>query len=339
MMDLSRFVTVDDFEPVARGLLPKDVYDYYAGGAGDEWTLHENRAAFDRWVIRPRMLTGVGERDLATEVLGTRVACPILVAPWAYQRLAHPDGEFATARACADAGTVMVVSSTTVDYLEDVATASSGPKWWQLYLFTDRDVTTDMLQRVVAAGYGAVCFTVDLPVVGFRHRDTRNAFVMPLGLPEDDRVYDPNISWADIAWIRERAPLPLLVKGIMTAEDARIALDHGVDGIVVSNHGGRQLDGVAAGVTVLPEVVEAVGGRVPVLVDGGLRRGTDVLKCLALGAAAVLVGRPTAWGLAAAGQEGVAAVLQILRDELDNAMTLAGVRSVAEITPAFVSPA
>jgi 4-hydroxymandelate oxidase len=339
MMDLSRFVTVDDFEPVARGLLPKDVYDYYAGGAGDEWTLHENRAAFDRWVIRPRMLTGVGERDLSTEVLGTRVACPILVAPWAYQRLAHPDGELATARACADAGTVMVVSSTTVDYLEDVATASSGPKWWQLYLFTDRDVTTDMLQRVVAAGYGAVCFTVDLPVVGFRHRDTRNAFVMPLGLPEDDRVYDPDISWADIAWIRERAPLPLLVKGIMTAEDARIALDHGVDGIVVSNHGGRQLDGVAAGVTVLPEVVEAVGGRVPVLVDGGLRRGTDVLKCLALGAAAVLVGRPTAWGLAAAGQEGVAAVLQILRDELDNAMTLAGVRSVAEITPAFVSPA
>jgi 4-hydroxymandelate oxidase len=338
-MDLSRFVTVDDFESVARELLPKDVYDYYAGGAGDEWTLRENRAAFDRWVIRPRILTGVGERDLSTEVLGTKVACPILVAPWAYQRLAHPDGELATARACADAGTIMVVSSTTMDYLEDVATASSGPKWWQLYLFTDRDVTSDILQRVVGAGYGAVCFTVDLPVVGFRHRDTRNAFVMPLGLPDDDRVYDPNISWADIAWIRERAPLPLLVKGILTAEDARLALDHGVDGSVVSNHGGRQLDGVAAGVTVLPEVVEAVGGRVPVLVDGGIRRGTDVLKSLALGAAAVLVGRPTAWGLAAAGQEGVAAVLQILCDELDNAMTLAGVRSVAEITPAHVAPA
>jgi 4-hydroxymandelate oxidase len=338
-MDLSRFVTVDDLEPVARELLPKDVYDYYAGGAGDEWTLRENRAAFDRWVIRPRMLTGVETRDLSTEVLGTRVALPILVAPWAYQRLAHPDGELATARACADAGTIMVVSSTTVDYLEDVAASSSGPKWWQLYLFTDRGVTTDMLQRAVAAGYGAVCFTVDLPVVGFRHRDTRNAFEMPLGLPEDDRVYDPSISWADIAWIRERAPLPLLVKGIMTAEDARIALDHGVDGIVVSNHGGRQLDGVAAGVTVLPEVVDAVGGRVPVLLDGGIRRGTDVLKSLALGAAAVLVGRPAAWGLAAAGREGVAAVLQILRDELDNAMALAGVRSVAEITPAFVAPA
>jgi 4-hydroxymandelate oxidase len=338
-MELSRFVTVDDFEPVARELLPKDVYDYYAGGAGDEWTLRENRAAFDRWVIRPRMLTGVGERDLSTEVLGTRVAFPILVAPWAYQRLAHPDGELATARASADAGTIMVVSSTTVDYLEDVANASSGPKWWQLYLFTDRGFTSDMLHRAVAAGYGAVCFTVDLPVVGFRHRDTRNAFVMPLGLPEDDHVYDPAISWADIAWIRERASLPLLVKGIMTAEDARIALDHGVDGIVVSNHGGRQLDGVAAGVTVLPEVVDAVGGRVPVLLDGGIRRGTDVLKSLALGAAAVLVGRPAAWGLAAAGQEGVAAVLQILRDELDNAMALAGVPSVAEITPAFVAPA
>jgi 4-hydroxymandelate oxidase len=338
-MDLSRFVTVDDFEPAARELLPKDVYDYYAGGAGDEWTLRENRAAFDRWVIRPRMLTGAGERDVSTELLGTRVAFPILVAPWAYQRLAHPEGELATARAAADAGTIMVVSSTTVDYLEDVAAASSGPKWWQLYLFTDRGVTTDMLHRAVAAGYGALCFTVDLPVVGFRHRDTRNAFVMPLGLPEDDRVYDPTISWADIAWIRERAPLPLLVKGIMTAEDARIALDHGVDGIVVSNHGGRQLDGVAAGVTVLPEVVDAVGGRVPVLLDGGIRRGTDVLKSLALGASAVLVGRPTAWGLAAAGHEGVAAVLQILRDELDNAMTLAGVPSIAEITPAFVAPA
>jgi 4-hydroxymandelate oxidase len=338
-MQPPRFVTVDDFEPVARELLPQDVFDYYAGGAGDEWTLRENRAAFDRWVIRPRMLTGVTERDLTTELLGTRVAFPILVAPWAYQRLAHRDGELATARACADAGTIMVVSTTTVDYLEEVAGAASGPKWWQLYLFTDRGVTADMLQRVVAAGYGAVCFTVDLPEIGLRHRDTRNAFLMPLGLPEDDRVYDPRISWADIAWIRDRATLPLLVKGIMTAEDARIALDHGVDGIVVSNHGGRQLDGVAAGLTVLPEVVDAVGGRVPVLVDGGIRRGTDVLKCLALGAAAVLVGRPAAWGLAAGGQEGVAAVLRILRDELDNAMGLAGVSSVAEITPAFVSPA
>ena len=338
-MQPPRFVTVDDFEPVARGLLPQDIYDYYAGGAGDEWTLRENRAAFDRWVIRPRMLAGLTERDLTTEVLGTRVAFPVLVAPWAYQRLAHPEGELATARACADAGTIMVVSSTTVDYLEDVASASSGPKWWQLYLFTDRGMTDDMLQRVVAAGYGAVCFTVDLPEIGLRHRDTRNAFLMPLGLPEDDRVYDPNISWADIEWIRERAPMPLLVKGIMTAEDARIALDHGVDGIVVSNHGGRQLDGVAAGVTVLPEVVEAVGGRVPVLVDGGIRRGTDVLKCLALGADAVLVGRPAVWALAAGGQEGVAEVLRILRDELDNAMALAGVRSVTEITPAFVTGA
>ena len=338
-MQPSGFVTVDDFEPIARELLPKDVYDYFAGGAGDEWTLRENRAAFDRWMIRPRMLTGVTDRDLATELLGTRVAFPVLVAPWAYQRLAHPDGELATARACADAGTIMVVSSTTVDYLEEVAAASSGPKWWQLYLFSDRGVTAEMLQRVLAAGYGALCFTVDLPVIGLRYRDMRNAFLIQVGLPQDDLVFDPSISWADIAWIRERASLPLILKGIMTAEDARIALDHGVDAIVVSNHGGRQLDGVAAGVTVLPEVVEAVGGRVPVLVDGGIRRGTDVLKCLALGAAAVLVGRPTAWALAAAGQEGVSHVLRILRDELDNAMALAGVRSVAEITSAFVAPA
>jgi isopentenyl diphosphate isomerase/L-lactate dehydrogenase-like FMN-dependent dehydrogenase len=337
MLGERRFVTVEDYEPVARELLPLDVYDYYAGGAGDEWTLAENRRAFDRWVIRPRVLTGAFPPDPSTEVLGTRVAFPLLVAPWAYQRKAHPEGEPATARAAARAGTIMAVSTTAMDLLEEVAAASEFTKWWQLYVFTDRGLTEETLQRVHAAGYGAVCFTVDFPVGGLRHRDTRSGFELPQGLPQAEQVYDPAITWDDLAWIRERAPLPLLVKGIMTAEDAVLAVKHGADGIVVSNHGGRQLDGVAAGITALPEVVQAVGGRIPVIVDGGVRRGTDIFKAIALGASAVMAARPVCWGLAVDGEEGVVDVLGILRAEFENAMTLAGVKTVAEITRSFVA--
>ncbi|MCI0633359.1 MAG: alpha-hydroxy-acid oxidizing protein [Actinobacteria bacterium] len=338
-MDDRPFVTVEDYEPVARERLPRDVYDYYAGGAGDEWTLAENRRAFERWVIRPRLLTGSYPPDPSIELLGSVIDFPVLIAPWAYQRLAHPDGEVATARAAARAGTIMVVSSTAQAYLEDVAAGSDAPKWWQLYIFTDREVTADMLKRVHASGFTAICFTVDLPVVGLRHRDTRNAFEMQVGLPQDDLVFEPNITWDDIGWIREQAPLPLLLKGIMTAEDATLAIEADVDGIVVSNHGARQLDAVAAPLTVLPEIVDAVQGRVPVLVDGGFRRGTDVFTALALGASAVLVGRPTVWGLAAAGEDGVVDVLRILREELENVMTLAGTRTVGDITSAFLAPA
>ena len=334
-----KILTVDDYEPLARSVLPQGVYDYYAGGAGDEWTLAENRRAFERWVIRPRMLTGAWPVDPSTEVLGSRIGFPVLVAPWAYQRRAHPDGDLATARAAAKAETIMVVSSTTVDYLEDVASASDGPKWWQLYVFTDRGETVEMLHRVHGAGFGAVCLTVDFPTNGLRHRDARNGFEMPIGLPTDELTYVPDLTWDDLAWIREAAPVPLLVKGIMTAEDARIAVEVGVDAIVVSNHGGRQLDSVHAPITVLPEIVGAVEGKVPVLVDGGFRRGTDVFKALALGAAAVLVGRPTCWGLAVAGEEGVVDVLRILRVELENAMLLAGTKTVRDITSAFVETA
>lgn len=339
MLGERRFVTVDDYEPVARELLPPDVYGYFAGGAGDEWTLAENRRAFDRWVIRPRMLTGAFPPDSSTEILGTRVAFPLLVAPWAYQRKAHPDGEPATARASSRAGTIMAVSTTAMDLLEEIAAASEFTKWWQLYVFTDRGLTEELLHRVHAAGYGALCFTVDFPVGGLRHRDTRSGFDLPQGLPEDDEVYDPAITWDDLAWIRERAPLPLLVKGIMTAEDAVLAMKHGADGIVVSNHGGRQLDGIAAGITVLPEVVQAVGGRIPVIVDGGVRRGTDIFKAIALGASAVMTARPVCWGLAVGGEEGVVQVLGILRAEFENAMVLAGVKTVGEITRAFVTEA
>jgi isopentenyl diphosphate isomerase/L-lactate dehydrogenase-like FMN-dependent dehydrogenase len=338
-VDEPQILTVDDYEPLARERLSRDVYDYYAGGAGDEWTLAENVRAFQDWVIRPRMLTGAHPVDASTEVLGTPIGFPVLVAPWAYQKLAHPDGELATARAAARAGTIMVVSTTTVDYLEDVAGASDGPKWWQLYVFTDRGLTLEMLHRVHAAGFGAVCLTVDFPENGLRHRDTRNGFEMPIGLPSDELVYAPDLTWDDLGWIREAAPVPLLVKGIMTPEDARLAVDAGVDGIVVSNHGGRQLDSVHAPVTVLPEVVDAVEGRVPVLVDGGFRRGTDVFKALALGAAATMVARPVCWGLAVGGEQGVADVLRILRSELENAMALAGTRGVGDVTRAHVERA
>jgi 4-hydroxymandelate oxidase len=336
--DARPYLTLDDFEPAARELLPPDVYDYYAGGAGDEWTLAENRRAFDDWMIRPRMLRGAYPPDPSTEVLGTPLAFPVVIAPWAYQGMAHPDGELATARAAADVGTVMVVSTTTWEFLEDVAAAAAGPKWWQLYVFTDRGRTEDTLRRVRDAGFGAICLTVDFPVAGLRHRDTRSGFEMPIGLPHDDLVFDPNLTWDDLAWIRELAGVPLLVKGILTADDAILALEHGADGIVVSNHGGRQLDGAIPSLRALPEVAEAVGGRIPVLMDGGVRRGTDVLKALALGASAVGVGRPICWGLAVDGETGVHAVLDILRAEFENAMTLSGVRTIAEIDRALVAP-
>jgi isopentenyl diphosphate isomerase/L-lactate dehydrogenase-like FMN-dependent dehydrogenase len=341
MEELPVFVTVDDFEAPARERLPSDVYDYYAGGAGDEWTLRENRAAFDRWILRPRMLRGIPYEalDLTTELFGTPLSMPVLIAPWAYQSAAHPDGERATARAAERAGTIMVVSTTTEAFLEEVAAASAGPKWWQLYVFTDRGATAEALRRAKESGFGAIVLTVDFQDNGLRHRDTRSGFVMPIGLSTSELQYDPAISWDDLPWIREQAPgLPLLLKGILTAEDTLLAVQAGVDGIIVSNHGGRQLDGVAAAITALPEVVDAVAGRIPVLMDGGVRRGTDIVKALALGASAVLVGRPTAWGLAVNGERGVVDVLEILRVELMNAMLLTGCRSLGEITSELIAP-
>jgi 4-hydroxymandelate oxidase len=329
-------VTVDDYEPIAAAKLPRDVYDYYAGGAGAEWTLRQNRAAFDRWIIRPRVLVGVAERDTATEVLGTRISFPVIAGPWAFQGLAHPDGEVATARAAARKGTISVLSSTSSHRVEAVAAATETPKWFQLYVHTDRGFTRDTLRRAHRAGFDAVMLTVDVPLLGKRERDRRNELDLPVEGRGQELDLDPSISWDDLRWIREDAPVPLLIKGILTAEDARLAVDHGVDGIVVSNHGGRQLDGSPATLDALVEVVEAVDGRCEVLMDGGVRRGTDVLKALALGAGTVLVARPIAWGLAAAGEEGVAHVLEILREELDLAMALSGCRSVDEIHSGLV---
>ena len=339
MPEVPRFVTVDDYEAVARETLDPTTYGYYAGGAGDERTVEANRLAFRRWRLRPRMLRGVGTPDTSTVILGERVATPILVAPWAYQWLAHPDGELGTARAAASAGTVMVVSSTVLDRVEEIATVG-GPLWWQVYVFGDRSVTAEHVRRAAAAGYRAVVLTVDLPVLGLRHRDERNGFELPVGTPGADHVFDDALTWDDLAWLREQAPdLPLLVKGILRADDAQLALDHGADGIIVSNHGGRQLDAGEGGLDALPPIVDAVGGRVPVLVDGGVRRGTDVVTALALGADAVLVARPVAWGLAVAGEAGAADVLRILTEETANVMAQCGCRTVAEITPDLVTPA
>ena len=333
-------VTVEDYEPLARERLPREAFDFFAGGAGEEWTLAENRRAFQRWVLRPRFLRGVGAPDTSTSLLGVPLSFPVLVAPWALQRMAHPDGELATRRAASSAGTIMVVSSGAEAIAAEIAEAATGPAWWQLYVATDRGFTADVVHRAVAAGYGAIVWTVDAPVIGLRHRDARNGFVMPLGIHSSDYEFDPAISWEDLAWIRSLAPgLPVLVKGLLTAEDAVLAVEAGVDGIIVSNHGGRQLDGAPAALDALPEVVAAVEGRVPVLVDGGVRRGTDVVKALALGAAAVMIARPIAWGLAVAGEDGVTDVLRILREEFENVMALCGTRTVAEIGPGLVGRA
>jgi 4-hydroxymandelate oxidase len=350
-------LSVDDFEEAARERLPQMVYDYYAGGAGDEWTLRENRRAFERWVLRPRFLVDCSNPDLRTTVLGTEIDFPVMIAPTAFHRLAHPDGELATARAAAGEGTVMVVSTISTTSMEDVAVVE-GPKWFQLYVHKDRELTADLVKRAHEAGYLAIVLTIDTPLLGRRLRDERNSFTLPPGIelanlegvtladePGSNlfRYFasqlDVAITWDDMAWLRALSPLPIALKGILTAEDALLAVEGGVEAIVVSNHGGRQLDGAPASLDVLPEVVGAVRGRAEVYVDGGVRRGTDVLKALGLGARAVMVGRPVLWGLATKGEAGVREVLKVLRDELALAMTLSGRGSIAGIDRSLVAPA
>jgi len=332
------YLQVDDYEPVAKSKLPADVYDFYAGGAGDERTLAENVRAFDRWLLRPRVLRGVGTADPSTTILGSRIAMPVLVAPWAFQRRAHPDGELATVRATARAGTIAVISSTAADHLEAIAAAGAGhPSWWQLYLYADVGRSAELIQRVVASGFAAICWTVDLPVLGIRHRDTRSGSTVPVGLDQEELEYESALTWDHLGFIRDHAPgLPVLVKGILTAEDAVLAVEHGADGLVVSNHGGRQLDGVAPTLRVLPEVLAAVDAQVEVLLDSGIRRGSDIVKALCLGARAVLVGRAYAYGLGAAGVAGVTRAIEILREDVVRTMKLLGCSSVQELDRSFV---
>jgi 4-hydroxymandelate oxidase len=341
MTDRSLPLTVADYEAAAAALVEPSAWDYYAGGAGDEHTLADNRSAWDRLRLRPRVLVDVSRRDLSVSAFGSRLAHPIIVAPTAAHGFAHPDAERATARGAATAGTLYSLSTISTVPMEDVAAAAPGaPRWFQLYAPADREACRALVERAAAAGYGALVVTVDLPLPGNRERDLRSGFTVPLGvhLPpeqptgETGLVELPTWSWDDLAWLRGVCPIPVLAKGILRADDADRAVAAGCDGIWVSNHGGRQLDTSVTAAEALPEVVAAVGGRALIVADGGIRRGIDVLKALALGADLVAVGRPVLWGLAVDGAAGVARVLDILRDELSLAMALAGCPSLDEVT-------
>jgi len=359
---MPRALTIADLYALASSRMERMAFDYYDSGADEELTLKDNEDAWRRLRLRPKCLVDVSACDLATTALGTPVSMPVLVAPTAFQRLAHPEGECATARAAAAAGTVMIVSTLSTCLLEDVARdgrGSEGARWFQLYVYRDREVTRALVERAEAAGYRAIVLTVDAPYFGRRLRDVRNGFALPDGLTVANlaegmgvvgaaagnsglatyiaSMLDQTLTWRDVDWLRSVTRLPLVVKGVVRGDDAARAIDHGAAGVVVSNHGGRQLDSTVATADALAEVVDAVAGRGEVFVDGGVRRGTDVLKALALGARAVLVGRPVLWGLAADGEAGVSAALRILRDELALALALAGCAGVADVGPDLVA--
>jgi 4-hydroxymandelate oxidase len=338
--------------------MERTAYEYYAGGACDEVSLRENRLAFERLALRYRVLVDVTTRDRSTTILGTRVPSPICIAPTAYHRLAHPDGELATARAAAATGTLMTMSTMATSTMEDLA-ATGATLWFQLYVYKDREVSRDLVQEAEARGFRALALTVDTPTLGRRERDVRNSFALPEGVrvangPLQARaqmrkaqghsglalqfhaMQDASVSWKDVEWLRSITKVPLVLKGVVRGDDAARAASVGVDGVWVSNHGGRQLDSSPATIRVLPEVVSGADGRCEVYLDGGVRRGTDVIKALALGARAVFLGRPVLWGLAANGEAGVAQLLRMLNDELDLAMALCGCPTIADVTPDLV---
>ncbi|XP_043912482.1 hydroxyacid oxidase 1 [Protopterus annectens] len=354
-------VCVEDFEQIAKQILSKPVYDYYRSGAGNQQTLADNVSAFSRWTLNPRVLRDVSVLDTSTTVLGQRISMPICVAPTAMQRMAHPAGETATVRACRSQGTGMILSTWATSSIEEVAEAApDAVRWLQLYIYKDREVTKSLVLRAEQAGFKGIFLTVDTPYLGRRFDDVRNRFKLPphlsmknfksfdlafskSGYGEDSglAVYvaesiDPSIKWEDISWLKSVTSLPIVAKGILRADDARKAVQCGVDGILVSNHGARQLDGVSATIEALPEIIEATEGKVEVFLDGGVRNGADALKALALGARAVFVGRPAVWGLAYKGEEGVHEVLQILKDEFRLAMALSGCSNVEEIDKSLV---
>lgn len=354
-----RLQTVGDYERAARESLSKIAYDYFRSGADAERALRRNERAYRRLAIWYRVLVDVAERDLSTNVLGFPIKTPIMLAPTAYHKLAHEDGELATARAAAVAGTIYVASTLATTSLEDVAEASSAPKWFQLYVHKDRDFTRSLVERAETAGYDALVVTVDTPLLGRRVRDERNRFELPAGMvmanlvdalankPDDGSLlasyvaqrHDPSFTWSDLEWLRSLSHLPIVLKGIVRVDDAVRASDAGMAGIIVSNHGGRQLDAAPATLDALPAIADAVGDRTEVYLDGGIRWGGDVFKALALGARAVLIGRPALWGLAVAGEAGVVDVLRMLTDDLSRTMALAGTRTLADIERSMVARA
>ncbi|MFK7988557.1 MAG: alpha-hydroxy acid oxidase [Sandaracinaceae bacterium] len=347
-------INLYDYERDALARLPRNARDYYASGAHDEFTLRDNREAYTRLKIHYRVLVDVSERSARTSLLGHDAAMPVMIAPTAFHGMAHGDAELATVRAAGAAGIPMVLSSLSNTPMEDVVSAASGPVFFQLYVYRDRGATEALVRRAEAAGCEAIFLTVDAPLLGTRERDRRHGFTLPDGLTVANLTaagkqhlpdtggsglaayvasqLDPSLSFDDLAWLRSRTSLPLIVKGVVRADDARRCADCGVAGIVVSNHGGRQLDTSPATIDVLPEIAEAVGDGVEVYIDGGVRRGTDVLKAVSLGARAVLLGRPVLWGLTVDGQAGVEHVLSLLHEELDLAMALAGAPTVLDLT-------
>lgn len=351
------WVNVYDAQDEAERELGRGPRGYFSGGAGDEVTMRDNVAAWQRWRLRPRQLTGVEVSSAAATVLGGPVAAPVLVGPVAFQRLLDPEGEVAMARAAAAFGTVMCLSTLATARPGEVAAAApAGRRWFQIYPFSDAGVTRALMEEAVAAGFEAMVLTVDAPPGGNREHDIRAGFAIPaeIEIPSVAAAFGGSrtvtvgeafdlmtraLTWEDLGGIAADAGVPLLVKGLVTAEDAALAVEHGAAGVVVSNHGGRQLDRTIASAEALPEVVDAVAGRAAVLVDGGIRRGVDIATALALGADAVLVGRPTAWGLAAAGAAGAERVLRILAAELELALALLGVASPADLGPEHVRSA
>ena len=363
MNDHKTLLNLREFEAAAESRIPRMAFDYYAGGAGDEVTARTAHDAWDAISIRYRVLRDVSQRNLSAKVLGDELAFPLLVAPMAFQRMAHPEGEIATARAVAAAGAGMILSTLATSSIEDVRATTTGPLWFQLYIYRDRGLSKALVERAERAGCTALVLTVDSPLLGRRERDARNGFHVSSdfsipNLTGDPRAalaaaaahggdgsalakfveshWDSSISWRDVEWLRSITKLPVLVKGVVRGDDAKLALEHGAAGVVVSNHGGRQLDTSIATARALPEVADAMAGGGAILVDGGVRRGTDIIKALALGANAVLLGRPVLWGLGVGGSDGVQHVLGLLRDEFDLALALAGCRSPSELSRDFV---
>ncbi|EGC37948.1 hypothetical protein DICPUDRAFT_97074 [Dictyostelium purpureum] len=348
---MDAFVTVAEMKEEARKKLPKMVYDYYASGSNDQSTLAENENAFTRIKLVPRSLVNVSKVSTKTKIYGQDLSTPIMIAPWAMQRMAHPNGELDTLEAAKEFGTIMTLSSLSTTSVEDVSKHSNGnPGWFQLYVFKDRKVSEDLVKRVEKLGYKALVVTVDTPFLGKRDADYKNQFKLPNGLFLKNfehlllsnlegglnqymaTMIDPGLTWKDLEWLRSITTLPVLVKGVMCPQDAAEALKHGADGIIVSNHGGRQLDTSPSTIEVLPAISKVVQGKIPLILDGGIRRGTDILKALAFGANAVLIGRPVIWGLSCGGKDGVLRVLNLLNSELQLSMAFTGMNSIHEIT-------
>jgi 4-hydroxymandelate oxidase len=352
-MDSEPLLNVADYARAARRMLSKEVFDYYEGGALDEITLRENTAGWEKLKLYYRVLAGVGPRDMSTTVLGQPVAMPILVAPTAFHKLACGGGEMAAAKAARAAKTLFVLSSLSNTAMESVFAQAASPRWFQLYIYKDREITRELVKRAEAAGAEAIVLTVDAPGLGTRERDARNNFRLPDGLAVENLAplgkgnfpevkgsglaayaranFKEDLGFDDLDWLCQSTRLPVVVKGVCRGDDARRAAEHGGKAIVVSNHGGRQLDSAPATCEVLPQVVDAAGDICEIYVDGGIRRGSDVLKAVAVGARAVLVGRPILWGLCVAGEQGAVHVLEILRRELDEAMLLCGCAKLSDI--------